>query len=35
MRFEDLEREAKDFTDNMDPVKKAEFENYEPKTVNE
>jgi hypothetical protein len=35
MEKEALDREAKDFTADMDPVKKAEFETYEPKTVNE
>jgi hypothetical protein len=35
MRLEVLDREAKDFTADMDPEKKAEFERFEPKTVNE
>ena len=35
MKFEDLDREAKDFTADMPPEKKAEFEAFEPKTVND
>ena len=34
-KFEDLDREAKDFTADMTPEKKEQFETFEPKTVNE
>jgi len=35
VKFEDLDREAKDFTADMTPEKKEQFETFEPKTVNE
>jgi hypothetical protein len=34
-KYKDLDREANDFTADMTPEKKEQFESFEPKTVNE